>query len=105
MVAYLSAGCMPGHLVGRYVREPARALPDGEMVVGTEHLNGSHHVVQFYGHDHELTERVAGCLLRALEDGGAAIVIDQLRDARTKKRRGESPHLETRDEFERTHPA
>jgi hypothetical protein len=30
---------------------------------------------------------------------------DQLRDARTKKRRGESPHLETRDEFERTHPA
>ena len=45
------------------------------MVVGTEHLNGSHHVVQFYGHDHELTERVAGCLLRALEDGGAAIVI------------------------------
>jgi hypothetical protein len=45
------------------------------MVVGTEHLNGSHHVVQFYGHDHELTERVAGCLLRALEDNGAAIVI------------------------------
>jgi hypothetical protein len=29
---------------------------------------------------------------------------DQLRDARTGKRRGESPHLETRDEFERTHP-
>ena len=75
MVAYLSAGCMPGRLVGRYVGEPARASPDGEMVVGTEHLNGSHHVVQFYGHDDELTERVAGCLRRALEDGGAAIVI------------------------------
>ncbi len=73
--AYLGAGCMPGHLVGRYVGELARASPDGEMVVGTEHLNGSHHVVQFYAHEDELAERVAGSLLKAFDDGGAAIVI------------------------------
>ena len=29
--------------------------------------------------------------------------LDQFRDPRTGKRRWESPHLETRDEFERTH--
>jgi len=29
---------------------------------------------------------------------------DQFRDPRTGKRRGESPHLETRDEYERAHP-
>ncbi|HZR92071.1 MAG TPA: hypothetical protein VFA44_06635 [Gaiellaceae bacterium] len=30
---------------------------------------------------------------------------DQFRDPRTGRRRWESPHLETRDEFERSHPA
>ena len=44
-------------------------------MVGAENLNAGHHVVQFYGHDEELTERVAGYLLEALEGGGAAIVI------------------------------
>lgn len=29
--------------------------------------------------------------------------LDQLRDPRTGRRRWESPHLETRDEFEQTH--
>ena len=44
-------------------------------MVGTENLNAGHHVVQFYGHDDELAERVAGYLLGALEGGGVAIVI------------------------------
>jgi hypothetical protein len=44
-------------------------------VVGTKYLNAGHHVVQFYGHDAELAERVADYLLGALEHGGAAIVI------------------------------
>ena len=41
----------------------------------TENLNVGHHVAQFYGHDEELAERVAGYLLGALESGGVAIVI------------------------------
>src|SRR6266702_8295126 len=52
-----------------------RASPDGETVAGTENLSVGHHVVQFYGHDEELAERVAGYLLGALESGGVAIVI------------------------------
>ena len=44
-------------------------------MVGTENLNVGQHVVQFYGHDEELAERVAGYLLGALESGGVAIVI------------------------------
>src|SRR6266571_466867 len=36
-----------------------RASPDGETVAGTENLSVGHHVVQFYGHDEELAERVA----------------------------------------------
>jgi len=44
-------------------------------VVGTDYLNVGHHVVQFYGHDGELAERVVGYLLGALEGEGAAIVI------------------------------
>jgi hypothetical protein len=44
-------------------------------VVGTENLNGGQHVVQFYGHDGELAERVSGYLLGALSGGGMAIVI------------------------------
>ena len=43
-------------------------------MVGTEYLNGGH-AVQFYGHDEELAERVAGYLLEALGGGGVAIVI------------------------------
>jgi MEDS: MEthanogen/methylotroph, DcmR Sensory domain len=44
-------------------------------VVGAENLNVGRHVVQFYGRDEELTERVAGYLLGALASGGVAIVI------------------------------
>lgn len=44
-------------------------------MVGTEKLSVGHHVVQFYGHDDELAERVAGYLLGALESGGVAVVI------------------------------
>ena len=44
-------------------------------MVGTENLNGHRHVVQFYGRDEELAERVAGYLLGALDRGGVAIVI------------------------------
>jgi MEDS: MEthanogen/methylotroph, DcmR Sensory domain len=42
--------------------------------VGTGYLNVGH-VVQFYGHDEELADTVAGYLLEALDAGGAAIVI------------------------------
>ena len=44
-------------------------------MAGTENLNAGDHVVQFYGHDAELAERVSGYLLGALEGGGVAIVI------------------------------
>ena len=44
-------------------------------MLGTENLNVGRHVVQFYGHDKELAERVTGYLLGALEGGGVAIVI------------------------------
>ena len=44
-------------------------------MVGTENLNGGRHVVQFYGRDEELAEKVAGYLLEALDRGGVAIVI------------------------------
>ena len=44
-------------------------------MVGTESLNAGSHVVQFYGHDGELAEGVADYLLRALKDGGVAVVI------------------------------
>ncbi len=44
-------------------------------MVGTEYLNVGRHVVQFYGHDEELAERVAGYLLEALGGGGVAVVI------------------------------
>jgi hypothetical protein len=45
------------------------------MVAGTDNLNGGRHVVQFYGHDRELTQRVAGFLQDGLESGGVVIVI------------------------------
>jgi hypothetical protein len=38
-------------------------------------MNAGHHVVQFYGHDEELAESVAGYLLGALTSGAVAIVI------------------------------
>jgi len=44
-------------------------------VVGADNRSVGHHVVQFYGHDEELAERVAGYLLEALRDGDAIIVI------------------------------
>jgi MEDS: MEthanogen/methylotroph, DcmR Sensory domain len=62
-------------LRGKITSEFYRASPDGETVAGTENLNVGRHVVQFYGHDGELAERVAGYLRGALEDGGVAIVI------------------------------
>jgi hypothetical protein len=44
------------------------------MVAATEHGNFGH-VVQFYGHEEELADRVAAYLREALDDGGVAIVI------------------------------
>jgi hypothetical protein len=44
-------------------------------VVGAENLNVGRHVVQFYGRDEELAERVTDYLLGALASGGVAIVI------------------------------
>jgi DcmR-like sensory protein len=45
------------------------------VVVGTENLDAGQHVVQFYGHDGELAERVSDYLRGALDGGGVAIVI------------------------------
>jgi len=44
-------------------------------VVGAENLNVGRDVVQFYGRDEELAERVTDYLLGALDDGGVAVVI------------------------------
>ena len=44
-------------------------------MAGTENLNAGNYVVQSYGHDAELAERVSGYLRGALEGGGVAIVI------------------------------
>ncbi|HEU5385094.1 MAG TPA: MEDS domain-containing protein [Streptosporangiaceae bacterium] len=44
-------------------------------MVGTENLSVGQHVVQFYGHDGELAERVSDYLRGALDGGGVAIVI------------------------------
>src|SRR5579859_4111194 len=44
------------------------------VVASTEYLD-SGHVVQFYGHEEELADRVAGYLLGALRADGAAVVI------------------------------
>ncbi len=44
------------------------------MVARTEYPDGGH-VVQFYGHEEELADRVAGYLLGALQHGGVAVVI------------------------------
>ena len=45
------------------------------MVVRTEFTGAGQHVVQFYGHDDELAERVTGYLLATLGCGGAAVII------------------------------
>jgi MEDS: MEthanogen/methylotroph, DcmR Sensory domain len=44
------------------------------VVAKTEYLDGGH-LVQFYGHEEELADRVAGYLLGALRNGGVAVVI------------------------------
>ena len=44
-------------------------------MVRTENLNVGRHVVQFYGRDEELADRVTDYLLVALDDGGVAVVI------------------------------
>ena len=44
-------------------------------MVGAENLDVGHHVVQFYGHDEELAERVTDYLLGALKGDGVAVVI------------------------------
>jgi hypothetical protein len=44
-------------------------------VVGAENLNAGRHVVQFYGRDEELADRVTDYLLGGLDGGGVAIVI------------------------------
>ena len=44
-------------------------------MVGAENLNVGRHVVQFYGRDEELADRVTDYLLGALDGGGVAVVI------------------------------
>ena len=44
------------------------------MVARTDPLDVGH-VVQFYGHEEELADQVAGYLLAALQGGGVAVVI------------------------------
>jgi MEDS: MEthanogen/methylotroph, DcmR Sensory domain len=44
------------------------------VAVRPEYLDGGH-VVQFYGHEEELADRVAGYLLGALQNDGVAVVI------------------------------
>jgi hypothetical protein len=73
---YLAARCMPRRGPGRKTASVDVALDQMERtVVGTENRSAGHHVVQFYGHDDELAERVADHLLGALRDEGVAIVI------------------------------
>ena len=44
-------------------------------MVGADNVNVGRHVLQFYGRDEELAERVTGYLLGALASAGVAIVI------------------------------
>ena len=44
-------------------------------MVGADNVNVGRHVVQFYGRDEELADRVTDYLRGALEGGGAAVVI------------------------------
>ncbi|HEV2257368.1 MAG TPA: MEDS domain-containing protein, partial [Streptosporangiaceae bacterium] len=43
------------------------------MAARTEYPDGGH-VVQFYGHEEELADRVAGYLLGALQHGAAVVI-------------------------------
>ena len=56
------------------------------MVARPEYLDGGH-VVQFYGHEEELADRVAGYLLGALQHDGAAVVIATAAHRRSFERR------------------
>ena len=56
------------------------------MVARPEYLDGGH-VVQFYGHEEELADRVAGYLLGALQDDGVAVVIATVAHRRSFERR------------------
>jgi MEDS: MEthanogen/methylotroph, DcmR Sensory domain len=66
---------MPRRLLGRIAASVEVVYQMEITVVGAENLNASQHVVQFYGHDEELAERVAGYLMEALRGQGVAIVI------------------------------
>jgi MEDS: MEthanogen/methylotroph, DcmR Sensory domain len=56
------------------------------VVARPEYLDGGH-VVQFYGHEEELADRVAGYLLGALQDDGVAVVIATAAHRRSFERR------------------
>ena len=56
------------------------------MVARTEYLDGGH-IVQFYGHEEELADRVAGYLLGALQHDGVAVVIATAAHRRAFERR------------------
>jgi hypothetical protein len=49
-----------------------------KTVVGTENLNGGRHVVQFYGRDEELAERVTGSLFCGYRADSVARDLDAL---------------------------
>src|SRR3984957_6423631 len=56
------------------------------LVARTEYPDGGH-VVQFYGHEEELADRVAGYLLGALRAGGVAVFIATAAHRRAFERR------------------
>jgi hypothetical protein len=56
------------------------------VAVRPEYLDGGH-VVQFYGHEDELADRVAGYLLGALQHDGVAVVIATAAHRRAFERR------------------
>jgi hypothetical protein len=67
---------MQRRLLGRYAVELTSVGTRWRQTVvsRTEYLDGGH-VVQFYGHEEELADQVAGYLLGALRGGGVAVVI------------------------------
>jgi hypothetical protein len=56
------------------------------VIVRPEYLDGGH-VVQFYGHEEELADRVTGYLLGALQHDGVAVVIATAAHRRSFERR------------------
>src|SRR5580704_17665809 len=56
------------------------------VVARPEYLDGGH-VVQFYGHEEELADRVAGYLLGALQHDGVAVIIATAAHRRAFERR------------------